>query len=104
MMTKINRRKFLIASSASIGIAAAMPNALCTAAPRVRVVGLKVDNLDQPLGLENRFPRLSWQIESNERNIRQSAYRILVASSEEALEAGRGDLWDSGRIESPKSV
>lgn len=70
----------------------------------VRVVGLKVDYLDRPLGLDNPYPRFSWQLESGERNVWQSGYRILVASSEEALDAGRGDVWDSGRVDSGRSL
>jgi len=34
----------------------------------------------------------------------QSAYQILVASDSVQLERGRGDLWDSGRVNSPRSV
>jgi alpha-L-rhamnosidase len=70
----------------------------------VRVAGLKVDYLDDPLGLENRRPRLSWRLESHRRNVRQSAYRVRVASSREAVEAGVGDLWDSGKVASNKSI
>lgn len=43
-------------------------------------------------------PRLSWVLESGRRNQHQSAYRILVASKPELLEAGQADLWDSGKI------
>jgi alpha-L-rhamnosidase len=71
--------------------------------PRVSVVGLKADYLDRPLGLENAHPRFSWRLESKERGVYQSRYRIRVASSEAALEAGQGDLWDSGEVSSRRS-
>jgi alpha-L-rhamnosidase len=71
---------------------------------RLRVIGLQADYLDRPMGLENPNPRLSWRLESDERNVCQSAYRILVASDEEMLKARRGDLWDSGKIDSKKSI
>jgi alpha-L-rhamnosidase len=67
---------------------------------RVRVVGLKVDYVDRPLGLQNPHPSFSWRLESAARNVRQSAYRILVASDPAGLEGGQGDLWDSGKVES----
>jgi len=51
-----------------------------------------------PWGIDVREPRLSWLIESGERGQRQTAYRILVASSPEDLKADRGDLWDSGKV------
>jgi alpha-L-rhamnosidase len=41
---------------------------------------------------------------SEERSQVQSAYRVLVAGNEEDLEAEEGLLWDSGRVESNRSV
>jgi alpha-L-rhamnosidase len=68
------------------------------------VTGLKVDQIDRPLGLENPKPRLSWRLESLDRGVRQSAYRILVASREELLQEGQGDVWDSGKVPGRKSI
>jgi alpha-L-rhamnosidase len=47
---------------------------------------------------------LSWIIESGERSERQTAYRILVASSPEKLSRDKGDLWDSGKVASDRST
>jgi len=77
-----------------------IPKSLRAATDRVRVVGLKVDFLDRPLGVENTRPQLSWRLESDARQVRQSAYRIWVASSEALLATGQADLWDSGRVTS----
>ena len=99
----IGRRQFVIASSAIAGLATVAPRSSTVRTERVKVVAQRVDYIDRPLGLENPSPRLSWRLESDARNVRQSAYRILVASSEEALKAGQGDLWDSGRVNSSKS-
>jgi alpha-L-rhamnosidase len=58
-----------------------------------------------PEGIETTAkPRLTWLVESPERGAKQSAYRILVASSQDRLAANRGDLWDSGKIASNKTV
>ena len=70
----------------------------------LRPVGLKCEYRVDPLGIDERFPRLSWALESEERNQRQSAYRILVARSEGDLESEENLLWDSGRVESGRSV
>jgi alpha-L-rhamnosidase len=44
-------------------------------------------------------PRLSWTILApNERGVSQSAYQILVSTSEDSLNADRGNLWDSGKV------
>ncbi len=45
-------------------------------------------------------PRLSWELESGTPGQFQTAYRVLVASSQRLLDEGQGDLWDSGKIES----
>ena len=34
----------------------------------------------------------------------QTAYRIMVASSKENLDAGNYDMWDSGKVDSTISV
>lgn len=60
-----------------------------------------------PLGVDVPQPRLSWVLESappDERGQRQTAYQILVASSEENLRADRGDLWDSGKVASDQTA
>lgn len=62
------------------------------------VTDLRVDYASLPMVLENPQPLLSWRLESNRRGARQTAYRVLVASSEALLAQGQGDLWDSGRV------
>lgn len=103
---KLDRRAFIVASGATVAatVVSASPSRLHKETARARVTGLRSDYIDRPLGLENLNPSLSWRIESNERNLRQGAYRICVASSEEALRSGRGDLWDSGKVPSRKSI
>lgn len=104
MAFKIDRRQFLIAGTTTAGystIIAASPLSLTT---RLRIVGLKVDNLDQPMCLESARPHFSWQLQSEQRSVRQTAYRILVSTSKARLEAGRGNIWDSGRVESQECV
>ena len=43
-------------------------------------------------------PRLSWTLTSGLRSQVQSAYQILVASSEEQLQQDNGDLWNTGKV------
>ncbi|MFH1524236.1 MAG: glycoside hydrolase family 78 protein [Chloroflexota bacterium] len=57
-----------------------------------------------PLGIDVLQPRLSWQLQSDRRGARQTAYQVLVASTETRLESGSDPLWDSGRIESNQSI
>jgi alpha-L-rhamnosidase len=64
-------------------------------------LGLRCDWMVDPLGVDSSPPRLSWQLEGDgRRGLRQKAWQVLVASSPERLTAERGDVWDSGRVES----
>src|SRR5215203_5344695 len=66
----------------------------------LRPVGLKCEYRVDPLGIGERSPRLSWALESEGRNQRQSAYRILVAGNEEDLEAEKNLLSDGICVDS----
>ena len=57
-----------------------------------------------PLGVDVPNPRFNWVLESDQRGQMQWAYQILVASSEEKLNADTGDKWDSGKVASDQSV
>jgi len=57
-----------------------------------------------PVGLDTLQPRLSWVIDSKERGVLQSAYQVLVASSEDKLKHNQGDLWDGGKVDSGDST
>ena len=59
--------------------------------------------MENPLGIDMIYPRLSWSLESERSNQFQSAYRILVASSPDLLDNNKGDLWDSGKISTDQS-
>src|SRR5215212_6905231 len=70
----------------------------------LRPVGLKCEYRIDPLGIDEVAPKLSWTLESGRRDQRQSAYRILVAGNEGDLEAEENLLWDSGRVESDRTI
>ena len=75
-----------------------------TAASWAAPVHLRCEYLVNPLGIDQASPRLSWQSNNSERNWKQTAYEILVASAPERLSAGNADVWDSGRNSSGESV
>lgn len=68
------------------------------------VTDLKTEYSVNPLGIDTQEPRLQWRVASEERGQRQTAYQILVASSADVLAQDRGDLWDSGRVESSETT
>jgi alpha-L-rhamnosidase len=65
---------------------------------------LRCEHLENPLGIDVSTPRLSWVLNSTERGERQTAWQVLVASSATRLQAGQGDLWDSGKVVSDRSI
>ena len=75
---------------------------------QVEVTNLRVENLDEPLGIDTSEPRFSWQMTSDKKiatphsdrgseNVRQTAYQIVVSGDQ-------GELWNSGRIESNQQL
>lgn len=75
-----------------------------TAIAQPNVGALRCELLTNPIGVDKTSPRLSWEIQAKERNVVQTAYHILVASSPEKLAQDIGDLWDSGRRTSDNSI
>ncbi len=65
---------------------------------------LRCEYLVNPLGIGVAQPRLSWIVQSDERGQVQTAYRILVASNPKLLDEDKGDLWDTGRVPSNRSI
>ena len=67
------------------------------------VSNLKCENKINPLGIE-KSPNVSWQLTSSQRNVLQTAYRILVADRPELLAKNNGNVWDSKKVNSDQSI
>jgi alpha-L-rhamnosidase len=61
---------------------------------------LETNGAENPIGLDDRTPRLSWQIAGASRGVAQTAFQVVVATTDALALAGRGDVWDSGRVPS----
>ncbi len=68
------------------------------------VADLRAEYAANPLGIDVRQPRLSWQLRSPARGVTQSAYQVQVASSDRALRSGKPLTWDSGVVKAGDSV
>lgn len=68
------------------------------------VTALRCEARVNPPGLDVTTPRLSWQLDADERGAAQTAYQVLVATSEARLKEGAADLWDSGKVASDHSL
>jgi alpha-L-rhamnosidase len=73
-----------------------------TAPPEV--INLRTEYVQNPIGLDVKSPRLSWQMHKNLNGAKQTAYQILVAATQTQLSSDKGDLWDSGKIDSDQSI
>ncbi|NCU04326.1 MAG: family 78 glycoside hydrolase catalytic domain, partial [Chitinophagaceae bacterium] len=71
---------------------------------QLSVSNLRCESSTDPLGIESPQPKLSWQLQSNQQNILQTAYRILVADDEALLNKNIGNVWDSKQIKSSASI
>ena len=66
---------------------------------------LRVEYLANPLAVDAQRPRLTWEfVQQGARGARQTGWRVLVASRPDILAAGRGDVWDSGKVVSADSI
>lgn len=58
----------------------------------------------RPIGIDNELPRLSWNIKSNVRNWKQSAYQMIISSDSVKLSKNIGDISDAGKIMSNENI
>ncbi len=75
----------------------------CKNNTEVNISNLRCEFLNNPSGIGITNPRLSWELNSDKRGLKQKSYHILVASSLEKLNADNGDLWNSEK-ESDTSI
>ena len=75
---------------------ALMVCASCSKPINVSIINPNVEQQVHPQPLATATPRFCWNYETLESNVEQLDYRIIVASTEEKVNNGIGDLWDSG--------
>jgi len=67
----------------------------------LQVADLSVDQLSQPIGIDNTQPRLSWKLRSDTPSTLQTAYEIRVASPDRAA---AGEWWSTNKVDSDQSL
>lgn len=65
---------------------------------------LQVNYCISPMGIDDQTPRLSWNVNDNDRAEFQSAYEIIVATNLNAIQNSKGDAWSSGKIVSNRQT
>ncbi len=63
-------------------------------------VNLKSEYLENPIGIDTKNPRLSWQIVSGPQGVMQQSFQILVDTDSATVVRGEGGIWDSGEVSS----
>ena len=71
---------------------------------RVDINNLRCEMLSDPIGIDSKTPRLSWELAGDHRGIEQVAYTVIVSSSLNKLALNDGDVWNSGKVLSNASV
>ena len=64
------------------------------------IIQISCEYKSNPIGIDCAHPRLFWRLSSG---AEQTAYRVVVCSSEEAARSGRGDCYDSGVVRSSRA-
>lgn len=73
------------------------------AGAELQVKKLRCEYKVDPTGIDVEGLRLSWQLETAEKNVLQTSYEVQVAASEQDLGRGK-DLWSSGVVPSDNSI
>jgi len=81
----------------NIGILVCILTLSFVAAAQVKIQNLLTENLTDPIGLDIKQPRFSWQLASDKRNVSQTAYEIKVFE-------GKSAVWSPGKVNSSESV
>ncbi len=74
------------------------------AGAKSNVTGLVCEYHENPVGIDVVKPRLSWKILSEDKDVKQTAYEIRVADTPDNLKRKSRLIWNSGKVESDKSV
>jgi alpha-L-rhamnosidase len=73
-------------------------------AQNLSVNELSCEYKTNPIGVESAVPALSWKIGTGQRDVLQLAYHILVSDDASALAKNTGNVWDSKKTVSGKSL
>lgn len=101
------RLSFLRAAACAAVLAAAICTPASASSSLAAPAQLTCNLQAGPLAVASRPPRFGWMLaaaDPHARALRQHAYRIVVSSSLRLLASDKGDLWDSGRVDSASTL
>src|SRR5438874_9106384 len=71
---------------------------------QVHIQNEATEHMINPIGLDARIPRFSWELNSDKRNVLQTGYEIRVSDNGSNFNAAKNLLWNSGKVISDSSV
>lgn len=86
-------------------VLALLCSSLLVAQPdQCKPIDLKCDYIQNPMGIDNPSPRLSWRLQDKRQGAKQTAYQILVGTDSLAVVNGQSNIWNSGENKSDKTL
>ncbi|HET6567627.1 MAG TPA: hypothetical protein VFG50_06660, partial [Rhodothermales bacterium] len=70
----------------------------------VTLANLRTEYKTNPLGIDARLPRFSWELRSSERGVVQSAYEIRVKDETPGSKDRGQTVWNTGKVASDASI
>ncbi|HMU59365.1 MAG TPA: alpha-L-rhamnosidase, partial [Chitinophagaceae bacterium] len=71
---------------------------------QLQVTNLRCEYSTHPLGVETAAPHFSWQLQSTQKNVLQTAYKVIVSDDSLLLKKGTANTWNSNRVQSAASI
>ena len=71
---------------------------------RLQFESLRCEYQKNPLGIDTQVPRFTWITTEAIKDGFQTAYQVLVSDSPDGLKKDQGNVWNSGKVFSSKSV
>ena len=93
-VTSMNRLLIILLAMLSLTVSAKKKKEV---KPAVSISWLRVENLQNPKGIDTAEPRFSWTILSDKQDVHQTAYQIVVSTD-------KGEVWNTGRVESDQQL
>lgn len=76
----------------------------CDSSDSIEISHLTTEYLTNPLGGDTPHPRFSWKLISEERDVQQTSYQVIVGESLKEIKKGTGTIWDTGEISGDRTV
>ncbi|MEA4976841.1 MAG: family 78 glycoside hydrolase catalytic domain [Paludibacter sp.] len=70
---------------------------------RAHITDMQCEHLTSPLGIDAAKPRFSWKFETEEKDFKQEAFQLRIASSIQLLKKNKPDIWSSDKKEASVS-